>query len=188
MLAASMHSISGGPQGMVEDYELQGFEEANANSRGMTAINPAYRALTRPMSLKRWKMKRCYRTFWLASQKPTTWIFWDWGCLDFTCRTMNRTWTRTGHLWRFCFSYPTSWSLWYCRLLWRVKGGETQSLYKSDTLCYTCQEGCSISDCKFSISLSPLQSFASNIHVVGVYALKAWEPIRWTPKTNTLIW
>lgn len=34
---ASMHSRPGGPQGMVEDYELQGFEEANANSRDMTA-------------------------------------------------------------------------------------------------------------------------------------------------------
>ncbi len=66
-------------------------------------INPAYRALTRPMSLKRWKMKRCYRTFFgpAPPQDSTTWIFWDWGCLDFTmaltCRTMNRTWTRTGH-------------------------------------------------------------------------------------------
>lgn len=96
--------------------------------------------------------------------KTMTWIFWDWGCLDITCRTMSQTWTRTGHLWRFCFWYPTSWSLWYCRLLWRVKGGETQSFCKSDAL-YTCQEGCSISDCKFSMSLSPLQSFASNIHM-----------------------
>ena len=30
---ASMHSISGGPQGMVEDYELQGFEEANGQRK-----------------------------------------------------------------------------------------------------------------------------------------------------------
>ena len=188
MLAASMHSISGGPQGMVEDYELQGFEEANANSRGMTAINPAYRALTRPMSLKRWKMKRCYRTFWLASQNPRHESFGIGG-----------VWISPAGLWI---------ELGHGLVTFGDSVSHTLQAGPCDTA--ACCDVLRVERLKVCTSLiryvTRVRKVAASVTVSFPFhyllckaspATSMWlvfmpwkhgKPIRWTPKTNTLIW